>query len=133
VNATDTRLPVADGRRTAAVLWRELRGRRGLLVVSAVLAAVGAGLELVTPAVLGRIVDDVSDGGDHTSLWLYGLTIVAASVGAAVLGVLGILVASRVMERLLATLRGEAHPAGTADAAAAGGTLRHRGPDLPGE
>lgn len=105
MNATDTRLPVADGRRTAAVLWRELRGRRGLLVVSAILAAVGAGLELVTPAVLGRIVDDVSDGGDHTSLWLYGLTIVAAAVGAAVLGVLGILVASRVMERLLATLR----------------------------
>ena len=105
MNTTDTRLPVADGRRTATVLWRELRGRRGLLVVSAVLAAVGAGLELVTPAVLGRVVDDVSDGGGHTSLWLYGLAIVAAAVGAAVLSVLGVLVASRVMERLLATLR----------------------------
>ncbi|AEK36106.1 ABC transporter ATP-binding protein [Corynebacterium variabile] len=106
---TDTRLPIATGRRTATILWRELRGRRVLLLVSAVLAAAGAGLELVTPAVLGRIVDDVADatadGSDHTSLWLYGLLILGSAVGAAVLGVLGILVASRVMEQLLATLR----------------------------
>lgn len=104
-STADTRLPVATARRTATVLWRELRGRRGLLLVSAVLAAAGAGLELVTPAVLGRVVDDVADGGGHTSLWLYGLLILGSSVGAAVLAVLGVLVASRVMERLLASLR----------------------------
>lgn len=107
------RLPVADGRRTAAVLWAELRGRRGLLAVSAVLAAAGAALDLVTPWILGRVVDDVaraSDGGSgggatHTPAWIYGLAVVAASVGAAVLSVLGVLVASRLMERLLASLR----------------------------
>lgn len=99
------RLPVATGRRTAAVLWTELRGRRGLLLVSAVLAAAGAALDLVTPWLLGRVVDDVADAGDHTSLWFYGVAIIAASVGAAVLAVLGVLVASRVMERLLASLR----------------------------
>ena len=69
-STADTRLPVATARRTATVLWRELRGRRGLLLVSAVLAAAGAGLELVTPAVLGRVVDDVADGGGPTSQWL---------------------------------------------------------------
>jgi ATP-binding cassette subfamily C protein len=107
-NNTDARLPIATGKRTATTLWRELRGRRVLLLISAVLAAAGAGLELVTPAVLGRIVDDVAgaaDGDGTTSLWLYGLLIFGSAVGAAVLAVLGILVASRVMERLLATLR----------------------------
>lgn len=99
------RLPVAAGKRTAALLWQELRGRRRLLVISGVLAAAGAALDLVTPAVLGRVVDDVADGGGHAPLWIYALLIVGSTVGAAVLGVLGVLVAARVMERLLAMLR----------------------------
>ncbi|MDN5683696.1 MAG: hypothetical protein L0G90_07840, partial [Corynebacterium glyciniphilum] len=55
------RLPTATGRRTAAVLWDALRGRRFVLVLAAVFAGVAAALELIAPATLGRVVDDITN------------------------------------------------------------------------
>lgn len=100
-----TRLPVATGRRCVTAVWQTLAGRRGLLLLAAVISAGAAALELVTPALLGTIVDDISDGGDHRPVWLYGALIAVAIVAASALSVLGVWLASRVLERLLATLR----------------------------
>lgn len=99
------RLPVATGRRSTAAVWQALAGRRALLILAAVISAGAAALELVTPALLGTIVDDISDGGETPPIWLYGGSIAAAVVAASALSVLGVLLASRVLERLLATLR----------------------------
>lgn len=99
------RLPVATGRRSTAAVWQALAGRRALLILAAVISAGAAALELVTPALLGTIVDDISDGGETRPIWLYGGSIAAAVVAASALSVLGVLLASRVLERLLATLR----------------------------
>ena len=109
--ATDTsnRLPVATGRRATAAVRDALGGRRWLLIIASLISAGAAALELVTPVLLGDIVDVVdsgsADSGSATSIWLYGLGIAVAVIAAAVLGVLGVLLASRVLERLLATLR----------------------------
>lgn len=111
---TDTdigeRLPTATGRRTAEVLWNELTGRRGVLVLSAVIAAAAAAVELVAPATLGKIVDDISsvpDGTTATSwpIWLYAVILFGAVVGGGVLEILGVLLAARCFERVLAGLR----------------------------
>ncbi|WP_145941685.1 ABC transporter ATP-binding protein [Corynebacterium glyciniphilum] len=99
------RLPVATGRRSTVAVWQALEGRRALLILAAVISAGAAALELVTPALLGTIVDDISDGGETRPIWFYGGSIAAAVVAASALGVLGVLLASRVLERLLATLR----------------------------
>ncbi|MGO1912168.1 MAG: ABC transporter ATP-binding protein [Mycobacteriaceae bacterium] len=108
MTTTSERLPVASGRRATAAVWDALGGRRTLLILAAVISAGAAALELVTPVLLGNIVDDITDsvnGGGTTSMWFYGLMIAGAVVSAAVLGVAGVLLAARVLERLLATLR----------------------------
>lgn len=99
------RLPVATGRRSTAAVWQALSGRRALLIFAAAISAGAAALELVTPALLGTIVDDIFDGGENRPIWLYGGLIAAAVIAASALSVLGVLLASRVLERLLATLR----------------------------
>ncbi|WOC13484.1 ABC transporter ATP-binding protein [Gordonia sp. MP11Mi] len=106
IDAAETgRLPVATGGQTARAAWQALRGRRALLGVGLFSSAVGAAASLVTPAVLGRVVDDVSDGRTEVSVWTYGGVIAAASIVMAVASAVGIVVASRVLERLLADLR----------------------------
>lgn len=99
------RLPVTTGRRATAAVWESLRGQRLLLIVASVISAGAAALELVTPALLGTIVDDISAGGETRPVWLYGTLIAVSMIAAAALGVLGVLIASRVLERLLASLR----------------------------
>ncbi|WP_420100216.1 ABC transporter ATP-binding protein [Corynebacterium sp.] len=99
------RLPVATGRRSTAAVWDALAGRRGLLILAAMISAGAAALELVTPALLGSIVDDISGDGSPRPIWLYGTLIAVSVIAASALGVLGVLLASRVLERLLATLR----------------------------
>jgi ATP-binding cassette subfamily C protein len=103
------RLPTATGRRTAAVLWGELRGRRGVLVLSGIIAAVAAAAELIAPATLGRVVDDISHsgggGGSARPLWQYAVAIVGGIVVGGALQILGVLLAARCFERVLAGLR----------------------------
>ncbi|WP_130839235.1 ABC transporter ATP-binding protein [Corynebacterium neomassiliense] len=104
------RLPTAGGRRTLAVLWRELRGRRGVLVLSGVIAAGAAAVELLAPATLGRVVDDISAAPGESDaagwpLWLYAVIIFGALVGGGALQILGVLLAARCFERVLAGLR----------------------------
>jgi ATP-binding cassette subfamily C protein len=98
------RLPTATGRRTAAVLWDALRGRRIVLVLAAVFAGVAAALELIAPATLGRVVDDVTNDS-ASPLWNYALLIIVSVVGGGALQILGVLLAARSFERILAGLR----------------------------
>ncbi|HIW91151.1 MAG TPA: ABC transporter ATP-binding protein/permease [Candidatus Corynebacterium avicola] len=103
---TSNRLPVATGRRATVAVWETLGTRRWLLILAALISAGAAALELVTPVLLGDIVDVVSADDDAgTSIWVYGVLIALAVIAAAVLSVVGVLMASRVLERLLATLR----------------------------
>lgn len=108
-SSTDTadigdRLPTATGRRTAAVLWDALRGRRTVLVLAAVFAGVAAALELIAPATLGRVVDDITSDS-ASPLWNYALLIIVSVVGGGALQIVGVLLAARSFERILAGLR----------------------------
>ncbi|AHW65513.1 ABC-type transporter, ATPase subunit [Corynebacterium glyciniphilum AJ 3170] len=98
------RLPTATGRRTAAVLWEALRGRRIILVLAAVFAGIAAALELIAPATLGRVVDDITNDAP-SPLWNYALLIIVSIVGGGALQILGVLLAARSFERILAGLR----------------------------
>ncbi|MGJ0183761.1 ABC transporter ATP-binding protein [Corynebacterium glyciniphilum] len=98
------RLPTATGRRTAAVLWEALRGRRIILVLAAVFAGIAAALELIAPATLGRVVDDITNDVP-SPLWNYALLIIVSIVGGGALQILGVLLAARSFERILAGLR----------------------------
>lgn len=98
------RLPTATGRRTAAVLWDALRGRRIVLVLAAVFAGVAAALELIAPATLGRVVDDITNDS-ASPLWNYALLIIVSVVGGGALQIVGVLLAARSFERILAGLR----------------------------
>lgn len=98
------RLPTATGRRTAAVLWDALRGRRIVLVLAAVFAGVAAALELIAPATLGRVVDDITSDS-ASPLWNYALLIIVSVVGGGALQIVGVLLAARSFERILAGLR----------------------------
>ncbi|MET0161658.1 MAG: ABC transporter ATP-binding protein [Microbacteriaceae bacterium] len=86
-------------------LRRELLRRSPRLLLAALLLAAGAGAGLVVPIVLGRLVDAVVSGTAEDLAGLIGL-MVAGAVAAAVLDSLGLLVAARVLDRLLAALRG---------------------------
>lgn len=98
------RLPTATGRRTAPVLWDALRGRRIVLVLAAVFAGVAAALELIAPATLGRVVDDITNDS-ASPLWNYALLIIVSVVGGGALQIVGVLLAARSFERILAGLR----------------------------
>ena len=106
---TDTdigdRLPTATGPRTARVLWQELTGRRWMLVVSAIIAAVAAGIELIAPATLGRVVDDITGDDDGWPLWGYAVAIIGSIVVGGALQIVGVLFANYCCERVLAGIR----------------------------
>lgn len=102
---TTARLPIASGLDTLRVAWAGLRGRRRLLLAAALASAIGAALRLVTPAVLGTVVDDVTADRTGAGVWVYGVQIAAGSIGAALFSMLGIVLAARALETLLATLR----------------------------
>ena len=55
----DAQLPLASGRRAAAVAWRAGRGRRGYLAFAVVAMMASALLDLVMPQQAGRVVDAV--------------------------------------------------------------------------
>lgn len=77
----ETTLPIATGTQVRSVIGALLRRHRGRTVAVAALFLLAAGLGLVMPASLGRIVDAVSSDA--------GLPAIAGWVGAAALGAIG--------------------------------------------
>lgn len=100
------RLPVASARTVATESWRTLGRRRRLLIplVAVLVAAAAAGI--APPLALGAVVDAVSTGERNPgAVWLLGLVMAGAVIAGAVLSAVGVVTASRLVERLLADLR----------------------------
>ncbi|MPQ98876.1 ATP-binding cassette domain-containing protein [Modestobacter sp. I12A-02628] len=95
-------LPVATGRRAARVVAAHLRRSPGQSALTILLAVAAAGAGLIAPAVLGRLVDAVPDGG---SVWPFVAALAGAAVLVAVLTGLSTLLISRLGETVLARLR----------------------------
>ena len=99
-------LPVADGR----VTWRELRevsrGHRVRLLAVAVIGLCSATIGLVTPAALGRLIDQATAGTADLGT-IAGTAVVM--IAAAILGALGtavtVVLAARSYQKMLAELR----------------------------
>lgn len=98
-------LPVADWRRTARALLAHLgRHRLRLALVIVAMTASGA-FGLVTPRLLGSIVDVVAHGGGTSDITVRAVFMVAAAIACAVCAGIGIAAAASVFESVLAELR----------------------------
>lgn len=99
------RFPLADARS----VWREttsfLRGRRWALIGLVLILFTGAALGVVGPLGLGRIVDLVSAGGTGADVWRIGVVMAVSVALGAVVSAIGIVLAARLLERVLAGLR----------------------------
>ncbi len=98
-------LPTADARATWRTLRHLLRPHRTLVVVAAVLLVAESLAGLVGPAVLGRIVDLVTDGAEASALTGPVLLLVAAALAEGIAGAAGMVVVARAGGRALADLR----------------------------
>ncbi|MEJ9080848.1 ABC transporter ATP-binding protein [Gordonia malaquae] len=101
------RLPVADWRRTARHLAAHLGRHRARLVLVVVAMTAAGAFGLVTPRLLGSIVDVVATGGDTSDVVVRAAFMVAAAVACAVCTGIGIAAAASVFESVLADLREE--------------------------
>ncbi|WP_134323809.1 ABC transporter ATP-binding protein [Cumulibacter soli] len=99
--APEVRLPIATAAQTRAAIARSLRGRWWSLAAATVLLIGSAAAGLVMPASLGAMVD--ADGQSRV-VWL-GIAMGAAAIAQGGLLALGLVIASRLTERLLADLR----------------------------
>ncbi|MCF8610372.1 ABC transporter ATP-binding protein/permease [Gordonia sp. HY285] len=98
-------LAVADWRRTIGHLAVRLRDQRlRLFAVVVTMAAAGA-FGLVTPRLLGSVVDLVAHGGDTADVLARAGWMAAAAIAAAACAGLGIATAASVFESVLASLR----------------------------
>ncbi|WP_431906608.1 ABC transporter ATP-binding protein [Micromonospora carbonacea] len=100
-----TLLPIAGGRRTRAQLRALVRPHRARLAGALALLVAGTAAGLVTPPLLGRIVDLATDGGGTADLVLTGVGLVAAALVEAALAGLGVALLAQVGEGVLARLR----------------------------
>ncbi|KUL28536.1 multidrug ABC transporter permease [Actinoplanes awajinensis subsp. mycoplanecinus] len=98
-------LPVATGRRTLAELRRLLRPQRGRMTVALALLVAGTVAGLVTPPLLGRIVDLASSGASTGAIVLIGAGLVAGALGEAILAGWGVALLAQGAESMLASLR----------------------------
>ncbi|GEE03135.1 multidrug ABC transporter permease [Gordonia spumicola] len=101
------RLPVADWRRTVAHLVAHLRRHRARLAVVVVAMTASGAFGLVTPRLLGSIVDVVAHDGDAADVLTRAGLMALAAVACAVCAGAGIAVAASVFEAVLADLREE--------------------------
>ncbi|TSI14498.1 ABC transporter ATP-binding protein [Brevibacterium aurantiacum] len=103
---TVTALPVAGGRQTWQTVWALSRGRRLVFLSVTVLGVASAAVGLVTPAVIGGLVDRIHTGAATSST--VGIALVALIL-AAFLGALGtaatVVLAARAYHAMLADLR----------------------------
>ncbi|GLW31189.1 ABC transporter ATP-binding protein [Actinoplanes regularis] len=100
-----TLLPVASGRRTVAELRTLLRPQRGRMAAALVLLVAGTVAGLVTPPLLGRIVDLASNGGGTGEIVLTGAGLVLGALGEAALAACGAALLAQGAESMLAALR----------------------------
>ncbi|SKB00157.1 ATP-binding cassette, subfamily C [Agreia bicolorata] len=102
------RLPVANAR----TVWREARrslaGRRWQLAALAAVLTAAAAAGIVSPLALGAVVDGAKSGvaaDDPAFVWMLGGWMAASILLGALLGAVGVIGASRLIELTLADLR----------------------------
>ena len=107
-DATADRLPIADAR----TVWREARrslaGRAWQLAALAAVLTAAAAAGIVSPLALGAVVDGANSGaasGDPAVVWMLGFWMAASILLGALLGAVGVIGASRLIELTLADLR----------------------------
>lgn len=101
-----TALPVADGRQTWRQAWRISRGHRLKLVAVATLGVLGAATGLVSPAVIGHLVDRVREGTADAATVAWALAVMVAAVLVGALGTAAtVVLAARSYHAMLAELR----------------------------
>ncbi|AGZ42996.1 ABC transporter ATP-binding protein [Actinoplanes friuliensis] len=98
-------LPIATAPRTRAALRVLVRPHRARLAGALALLVAGTAAGLVTPPLLGRIVDLATSGGSVTAIVVTGAGLVAAAVIEAGLAGLGVALLAQVGEGMLARLR----------------------------
>lgn len=102
----ESALPVATGRVTGRELWRLSRGHRVRLAVVGLLGIASAAIDLLPPVAIGFFVDRVQSGeADLGAVLMLMAVIVAATVVGAAGTAVTIVLATRVYQTLLATLR----------------------------
>ncbi|NIL75139.1 ABC transporter ATP-binding protein [Rhodococcus sp. B10] len=100
-----TTLPIADTAAVVAEVRLALAGQGSRAAVLVVTMTVGAALGLVAPWALGSMVDTVVNGDADGRIWLLGSVMVAAALGFAAFGALGVVLSARLFETVLARLR----------------------------
>lgn len=101
-------LPTATGRQSLTVALALLARRPWRLALSILVLLVGATAGLVTPWALGVLVDLIGDGAATSAdVWRLGAMILAAALLSALSTGLGIVLAARLFETMLAELREE--------------------------
>lgn len=100
-----TLLPIASGRRTRAQLTVLVRPLRRRLAGAMLLMIAGTIAGLVTPPLLGHIVDLATSGGSTADFVLAGVGLVAGALGEAALAGIGFALLAQVGESMLAGLR----------------------------
>lgn len=99
------RFPIATPAQVRSALGEAVQGHRGRLILAVVVLSGASAAGLITPTVLGRLVDLVNRAGAVTELWQLVLLMAAGTVVAAILLAAGTVLAVRVVEAALAQLR----------------------------
>ncbi|GAB3938775.1 ABC transporter ATP-binding protein [Micromonospora vulcania] len=98
-------LPIATGRRTRAQLRVLVRPHRARLAGALALLVAGTTAGLVSPPLLGHIVDLATTGGSTADFVLTGVGLVAGVLVEAALAGLGVALLAQIGESMLARLR----------------------------
>ncbi|MFI6760871.1 ABC transporter ATP-binding protein [Micromonospora sp. NPDC050417] len=98
-------LPIASPAQTTAAVRQLLRGRRALAVGSLGVLAGATAVGLLTPPLLGHIVDLVTRGGTVGALTVPAIALVAIALAHAVSTAIGVGMIARLGEGMLADLR----------------------------
>lgn len=98
-------LPVADGSRVRALLGELVRPHRGLAVGAAGVMAVATAVGMLTPPLLGRVVDLVADRREPDAITPVIVLLVVVAVGQGLSTAWGLSLMARLGETVLARLR----------------------------
>jgi ATP-binding cassette subfamily C protein len=100
-------LPTASGTATRRAVARLLRPRRGLVAASVATLVAATVSSLAAPALLGRIVDAVTEGRGSGAITTLAVGLVAATLLAAIFTAIGLVIVARLGETTVAELREE--------------------------
>ncbi|UCR89389.1 ABC transporter ATP-binding protein [Mycetocola spongiae] len=105
MTSTFLTLPIADARETRAAVAHLMRTRRGLLGAALLTLLLGSAVSLLTPLLLGMLVDAVRDSAATSALLWLGGGLLASGVLGALIVMAGSVLMARLVHSALAELR----------------------------